>query len=192
MIHVSTDFVFDGTATTPYLPDTKPNPLSVYGKTKYDGEQAVLNTLPESAFVVRTAWLYSVTGNNFVKTMLRLMRERDELSVVADQRGTPTWANSLAEAVWAATTATDAAGTFHWTDDGEATWHEFAVAIQVQALELGLLDNEIPINAITSDQYPTAAHRPSYSVLDCTSTQEVLDLRPAHWRENLRQMLTML
>jgi dTDP-4-dehydrorhamnose reductase len=142
--------------------------------------------------VIRTAWLYSITGNNFVKTMLRLMRERDDLGVVADQRGTPTWANSLAEAVWAGTTATDVAGTFHWTDAGEATWHEFAVAIQEEALALGLLDKEIPIRAIGSDEYPTPAHRPGYSVLDCSSTQAALKVQAAPWRDNLRKMLADL
>ena len=192
MIHVSTDFVFDGSASSPYSPDTTPSPLSVYGKTKYDGEVAVLNTLPDSAMVIRTAWLYSVTGNNFVKTMLRLMGERDELGVVADQRGTPTWANSLAEVVWAGTTATNVAGTFHWTDAGEASWHEFAVAIQEEALALGLLEKQIPIRAIGSDEYPTPAHRPGYSVLDCSSTQAALKVQPAPWRDNLRTMLASL
>lgn len=192
LIHVSTDFVFDGSASSPYSPDTTPSPLSVYGKTKYDGELAVLNTLPDAAMVIRTAWLYSITGNNFVKTMLRLMRERDELGVVADQRGTPTWANSLAEAVWAGTTATNVAGTFHWTDAGEASWYEFAVAIQEEALTMGVLEKEIPIRAISSDAYPTPAHRPGYSVLDCASTQEALGVRPAPWRDNLRTMLASL
>ena len=192
VIHISTDFVFDGNANTPYSPQTTPSPLSVYGKTKYDGEQAVLSTLPDSSFIIRTAWLYSITGNNFVKTMLRLMSERDELSVVADQRGTPTWANSLAEAVWAASMATDVAGIFHWTDDGESTSHEFAVAIQEEALKMGLLDKKIPVHAIGSEEYPTPAHRPAYSVLDCTSTREALQLQPARWRDNLREMLASM
>ncbi len=192
LIHVSTDFVFDGSASSPYAPDTTPSPLSVYGRTKYDGELAVLNALPDAAMVIRTAWLYSITGNNFVKTMLRLMRERDDLGVVADQRGTPTWANSLAEAVWAGTTATDVAGTFHWTDAGEASWHEFAIAIQEEAFALGLLEKKIPVRAIGSDEYPTPAHRPGYSVLDCASTQAALGVQPAPWRDNLRTMLADL
>lgn len=192
MIHVSTDFVFDGEASRPYAPADAPNPLSVYGKTKLAGERAVLETLPDAAFVVRTAWLYSVTGNNFVKTMLRLMRERDELGVVGDQRGTPTWANSLAEAVWKAAVAHDVVGTYHWTDAGEATWHEFAVAIQEEALAAGLLEKAIPVNAISSEQYPTPAHRPAYSVLDCSSTRAALDFEPAPWRDNLRRMLAAL
>ena len=189
VVHVSTDFVFDGSASSPISPDLEPNPLSVYGKTKLAGEQAVRDALPAASMVIRTAWLYSVTGNNFVKTMLRLMRERDELSVVADQRGTPTWANSLASAIWAAVDQPSVSGTFHWTDDGEASWHEFAVAIQEEAFELGLLEKKISVHAISSEQYPTPAHRPSYSVLDCESARVAFDLRPAPWRDNLRAML---
>lgn len=189
MIHISTDFVFDGEATTPYRPDATTNPVSVYGRTKRDGEKAVLEAMPVHAVVVRTAWLYSKTGGNFVKTMLRLMSERDELSVVADQRGTPTWADSLAEAVWALATRTYLNGIYHWTDAGECSWHEFAVAIQEEALSLGILDRSIPIHSITTDQYPTAATRPHYSVLDCSATVADLDLQPAPWRVNLRRML---
>ena len=145
--------------------------------------------MPEDAVVVRTAWLYSKTGGNFVKTMLRLMAERDELSVVADQRGTPTWADSLAEAVWALAARADLNGIYHWTDAGECSWHEFAVAIQEEALSLGLLDRSIPIHPITTDDYPTAATRPRYSVLDCSATVADLDLQPTPWRVNLRRML---
>lgn len=192
VIHISTDFVFDGAATTPYSPDTAPSPLSVYGKTKLAGEQAVLAALPDSAMVIRTAWLYSVTGNNFVKTMLRLMHERDELGVVADQRGTPTWANSLAETVWAAAAAKDVSGTFHWTDFGEASWHDFAVAIQAEALAVGLLEQLIPVQPIGSDQYPTPAHRPAYSVLDCSTTEQALGVQRRPWRDNLCAMLREL
>jgi dTDP-4-dehydrorhamnose reductase len=192
VIHVSTDFVFDGSATTPYAPETTPQPLSVYGKTKLAGEQVLLDILPESGIVIRTAWLYSVTGNNFVKTMLRLMRERDALNVVADQRGTPTWANSLAGAIWAASKTQNVSGTFHWTDGGEATWHEFATAIQEEALEIGLLDKKIPVHPITSDKYPTPAHRPAYSVLDCAATEATMSVRRVPWRDNLRAMLAEL
>ena len=192
VIHVSTDFVFDGSADTPYTPETPPSPLSVYGETKLAGEQAVLTTLPAAGAVIRTAWLYSVTGNNFVKTMLRLMGERDELGVVADQRGTPTWAASLAEACWAAAANPEVAGTFHWTDEGEASWHEFAVAIQEEGLAAGLLQKPIPVNAISSDAYPTPAHRPSYSVLDCSSARAAFNVQAAPWRDNLRRMLSDL
>ncbi len=189
LIHISTDFVFDGDASTPYKADAATNPLSVYGRTKRDGERAVLEALPKSAVVVRTAWLYSKTGSNFVKTMLRLMGERDELGVVADQIGTPTWANSLADSVWAFAGATELAGLYHWTDGGQTSWHEFALAIQEEALSLGLLDQLIPIHAITTEDYPTAATRPRYSVLDCSATTVALNLHPAQWRVNLHHML---
>ncbi len=189
LIHISTDFVFDGEAVEPYRTDSVTNPLSVYGQTKRDSETAVLDVLPETAAVVRTAWLYSCTGSNLVKTMLRLMGTRDELSVVADQRGTPTWANSLAEAVWALVEVREFHGIYHWTDAGECTWHEFAVAIQEEALSLGILDREVTIHPITTDEYPTAARRPQYGVLDCSSTVDLLGLQPEPWRVNLRRML---
>jgi len=189
LIHISTDFVFDGRDSTPYKADAKTHPLSVYGRTKRDGERAMLDANPDKAAVMRTAWLYSKTGNNFVKTMLRLMRERDELSVVADQVGTPTWAESLATAVWALADIPELGGLFHWTDSGEASWHEFATAIQDEAMSLGLLQKAIPIRAITTDDYPTAAKRPRYSVLDCSSTCTALGLHPEKWRVNLQRML---
>jgi dTDP-4-dehydrorhamnose reductase len=189
LIHVSTDFVFDGEAGAPYAPEAATNPLSVYGRTKRDGEVAVLREMPDAAMVVRTAWLYSKTGGNFVKTMLRLMAERDELNVVADQRGTPTWANSLAEAVWQIAACPGSGGVCHWTDGGEATWHEFAVAIQDEAVTLGLVDKKIPINAITTAEYPTPARRPAYTVLDCSSAHAAVGFKPPHWQVNLREML---
>ena len=177
---------------SPYAPDATTHPLSVYGRTKRDGEMAVLDAMPTNAVVVRTAWLYSKTGGNFVKTMLRLMQERDELSVVADQRGTPTWANSLATTVWAFAGTPDVSGVFHWTDGGEASWHEFAVAIRDEAKALGLLDKTIPVHAISTSEYPTPATRPGYSVLDCSSTTTALGIQQTDWRANLRRMLKEL
>lgn len=188
-VHISTDFVFDGGGLMPYKVDAETSPLSVYGLTKRDGELAALSASEGSAAVVRTAWLYSKTGNNFVKTMLRLMRERDELSVVADQVGSPTWANSLATAVWALVDNSSLTGIFHWTDSGKASWHEFAVAIQEEALSLGFLETAIAIQPITTEDYPTPAARPRYSVLDCSSTCAALGLESTEWRVNLRQML---
>ena len=189
LIHISTDFVFDGEASTPYQAEAEANPLSVYGRTKRDGEKAVLDAMPGRSVVVRTAWLYSKNGSNFAKTMLRLMDERDELSVVADQFGTPTWADSLAMAVWAFASTPALSGIYHWTDGGETSWHEFAVAIQDEAVSLGLLDRKIPIHAITTEDYPTAAARPRFSVLDCSATVAALGLHPTPWRVNLRRML---
>jgi len=188
-VHISTDFVFDGSVERPYRPDSDTNPISVYGQTKRAGELAVLERLPETAVILRTAWLYSSTGNNFVKTMLRMMDERDEIRVVADQRGTPTWAQSLATAVWGVAGRPGVSGMHHWTDDGNATWHEFALAVQEEALDLGLLRRRIPIWAIATSEYPTQARRPMYSVLDCTVTRAQLGLHVRNWRVNLRLML---
>ena len=188
-IHISTDFVFDGESTKPYTPDAVTNPLNVYGRTKRDGELAALEETSGAAIVIRTSWLYSNTGTNFVKTMLRLMGERDELSVVADQIGTPTWADSLAEVVWAFAHAPEHSGVFHWSDGGATSWHGFATRIQKEALALGLLNKAIPIHAINTKDYPAAAKRPLYTVLDCSATHNAINIRPAKWEANLHQML---
>ena len=190
-IQTSTDFVFDGKACSPYLVDAATNPQGVYGQTKDDGDKAVVEVLGDDAFIIRTAWLYSAHGNNFVKTMLRLMSERDSLGVIADQIGTPTWANSLAEAIWKAIEL-DATGMHHWTDAGVASWYDFAVAIQEEGLHLGLLEETILINPLTTADYPTPASRPAYSVLDKTTTWRALEIDGEHWRGNLRKMLIEL
>lgn len=189
VIYVSTDFVFDGAQGRPYLPADPPNPLSVYGRTKLAGERAVSDALGDRALVVRTAWVYSATGHNFVRTMLRLMRERDSVGVVSDQVGSPTWADSLAAALWAAAARPEVAGTHHWTDAGVASWYDFAVAIQEEALALGLLTRAATVRPLRTDEYPTPARRPSYCVLDTSRTRAALDLPATHWRANLRQML---
>jgi dTDP-4-dehydrorhamnose reductase len=192
LIHISTDFVFDGKSSTPYATDAETNPLNVYGVTKRDGELAALEETSGSATVIRTSWLYSKYGNNFVKTMLRLMEERDELRVVADQFGSPTWCSSLARAVWAFAVAPEQYGVFHWSDSGETTWHEFAVAIQEEALSLGLLKKAIPVRAIKTSEYPAAASRPRYTVLDCASSHAAINVQPEPWRQNLRRMLRQM
>lgn len=186
LIHISTDFVFDGTSGRAYLPDSPPNPLSVYGASKRDGEVAALAGNPRS-LVVRTAWLYSAEGSNFVRTMLRLMAERESLRVVMDQIGTPTYAPSLADALWALA-AKGTSGIHHFTDAGAASWYDFAVAIQEEALALNLLSRAVPIEPIPSDAYPTPARRPAFSVLDCFQTW-VITGTPPHWRDQLRTML---
>jgi dTDP-4-dehydrorhamnose reductase len=188
LIHVSTDFVFDGTKGSPYLPDDPPNPLGAYGESKLAGEHAVMAADP-GALVVRSAWVYSAHGQNFVNTMLRLMRERTSLGVVADQIGTPTWAKGLAQALWRAVDAPQMQGIYHWTDAGVASWYDFAVAIQEEAEAWGLLDRAIPIRPIRTQDYQTAARRPAYSVLDKTATWEALAFTPPHWRVALREML---
>ncbi len=187
-IQVSTDFVFDGAQSRPYLPTDQAHPLGVYGASKLAGEQLALAAYPEGVAIVRTAWLYSAFGNNFVTTMLRLMGERDNLRVVADQIGTPTWGCGLAEALWRMC-CVQPKGIYHWTDAGVASWYDFAVAIQEEALGCGLLAREIPILPINTVEYPTPARRPPYSVLDKTGTWAALGMTPRHWRQALRRML---
>lgn len=188
---VSTDFVFDGNADAPYHPRHEARPLGVYGHSKLAGECRAREILPH-CLVVRTAWLYSCHGDNFVKTMLRLMAERDELRVVDDQIGAPTWGKGLAQTLWAFADRQELYGIYHWSDAGQCSWHEFACAIQAEALDLGLLNREIKIDAIPSSEYPTPAQRPAYSVLDCSSTEQHLNCTRSPWREQLRHMLEEL
>jgi dTDP-4-dehydrorhamnose reductase len=188
LIHISTDFVFDGAASAPYRPDSATHPLSVYGRTKRDGEQAVLEALPQRATIVRTAWVYAATGANFVRTMLRVMRANGAVRVVADQVGTPTAARSLAQALWSIAGNPEIRGIHHWTDAGVASWYDFAVAIGEEGSELGLLPPEVTVTPIATADYPTPAHRPSYSVLDKSSLAS-FGLTPVHWRKRLRSVL---
>jgi dTDP-4-dehydrorhamnose reductase len=187
-IHVSTDFVFDGTASSPYGPDAPTNPLGEYGRSKLAGERAVRDALP-GALIVRTAWVYSARGNNFVRTMLRLMAERDELGVVSDQVGTPTWAQGLARALWRAVEQPALQGIYHWSDAGVCSWYDFAVAICEEAVSLGLLEREVNVRPIATADYPTPATRPPYSVLDKSASWRDLDVEGIHWRRQLRAML---
>jgi len=189
LVHISTDFVFDGSRPLPWQPGDLAEPLNAYGRSKLAGEVAVAAEAGDMAVTVRTAWVYSSSGSNFVKTMLRLMATRDEIGVVTDQVGSPTWARGLAEALWGFAQRPEVSGLFHWTDAGVASWYDFAVAIQEEGLARGLLDREIPIRAIMSAEYPTAAQRPAYSVLDLRSSIAALDRRPQHWRKSLRMML---
>jgi dTDP-4-dehydrorhamnose reductase len=190
ILHVSTDFVFDGQGK-PYQPGDAVNPLSVYGASKSEGEQAVL-TKCDKALVVRTAWVYCSHGGNFVKTMLKLMADKPALNVVCDQVGSPTWAKGLATTLWAYSQLPNAAtGIVHYTDSGVASWYDFAVAIQEEALALGLLKVAVPITPIPASQYPTPAKRPGFSVLDKASSMAVVGNAP-HWRVQLREMLKEL
>jgi dTDP-4-dehydrorhamnose reductase len=191
-VHVSTDFVFDGNSARPYLPDAAPNPLSVYGASKLAGERSVAAATDGAAVIVRTAWVYAAVGANFVNTMLRLMATREEIGVVCDQIGTPTWARSLAGAVWKAALQPTLRGILHWTDAGVASWYDFAVAIQEEARARQLLTREVRIKPIASEEYPMAARRPAFSVLDKRSTIAQLQMSPLHWRMNLRMMLDEL
>jgi dTDP-4-dehydrorhamnose reductase len=190
LLHVSTDFVFDGQGK-PYQTGDAVNPLSVYGASKFEGEQAVLAGC-DKALVVRTAWVYCSHGGNFVKTMLKLMAEKPALSVVCDQVGSPTWAKGLATTLWTYSQLPKAAsGVVHYTDSGVASWYDFAVAIQEEALKLGLLKVAVPIAPIPASQYPTPAKRPGFSVLDKSSSEVVVGTAP-HWRVQLREMLKEL
>lgn len=191
-VHVSTDFVFDGSAGRPYRPDDATNPLGVYGLSKLEGEQRIAARPRLDWRVIRTAWVYSATGRNFVLTMLRLFRERAVVKVVADQVGAPTSADSLAECVWAAALAGGQAGILHFTDAGVASWYDFAMAIYEEARSLGLIQQDVAIMPIATEQYPTPARRPSYSVLDTRATLERLGLQPVHWRASLRRVLKEL
>jgi len=191
LVHISTDFVFSGTNHRPYKPDDKAEPLSVYGKSKLKGEKAVMDILQRDALIIRTAWLYSSHGNNFVLTMLRLMAEKESLSIVDDQISTPTWAHGLATTVWESVLQ-DLTGIYHWTDAGVASWYDFAVAIQEEALEAGILSKKIPLVPIPTEKYPTPALRPLFSVLDKCSLIDASGLTPQHWRKQLRRMIKQI
>lgn len=184
LVHVSTDFVFDGTSKEAYRPGDARAPISAYGRTKAAGE----DNLRDSDILVRTAWVYAAGGANFVRTMIRLMSERDELGVVADQVGAPTWATSLAETIWGLL-AKGASGTFHHSDAGKASWYDFAVAIAEEAHAIGLVGNIPTIKPIATSDYPTPAARPAFSLLDSSATRELLGDTHTPWRENLRAML---
>ena len=191
LLQISTDFVFSGDAYSPIPPDAPCNPQGYYGRSKLDGELAIQEVLGDKAYIVRTAWLYSSHGSNFVKTMLRLMGDRQELGVIADQIGTPTWARGLAESLWQALEV-DAMGLHHWTDAGVASWYDFAQAIMEEGEHLGLLEKQIKLKPLTTADYPTPASRPAYSVLDKTQTWKALGLSGEHWRVALRKMMTEL
>ncbi|MDE2461001.1 MAG: dTDP-4-dehydrorhamnose reductase [Gammaproteobacteria bacterium] len=192
LIHVSTDFVFDGTKSSPYLPTDSMRPLNVYGASKAEGEKRMRAVLGEAGVIVRTGWLYAGEGNNFVKTILKLLREKDSFGVIADQVGTPTWARGLAEVLWKIVRDPKIAGTYHWSDAGVASWYDFAVAIQEEALAAGLLSRAIPIRPLATFEYPLPAKRPGYSVLDKHSLLTAVGAVPIHWREALRKMLAEL
>lgn len=190
LIHISTDFVFDGQSSTPYRERDTIHPLGVYGESKAAGETAIQALLPQAA-ILRTAWVYSAHGANFANTMLRLMNERDQLGVVADQIGTPTSTRTLAEAIYALIEKPEAEGIYHCTDAGAASWYDFAVAIYEEGKKVSLLPAEkhVQIKPITTADFPTPAIRPAYSVLDKSRLAKDLGIEPPHWRQALRQVL---
>ena len=190
LIHVSTDYVFDGAKNSPYTPQESPSPLGIYGQSKVQGENRITTLIPEKSLIVRTAWLYSAYSNNFLKTMLRLMSSRDSIGVVVDQIGTPTSARTLAETLWRFVEKRELCGVYHFTDNGVSSWYDFAVAIQEEALSQNLLLREIEILPISTDDYPTPAKRPTYSVLDISNTLADLSIKGVHWRKALRQVMS--
>lgn len=186
MVQISTDYVFDGTAHTPYTEDCPTCPQSVYGSTKLEGEQRVMAAC-RKAVVIRTAWLYSRFGNNFVKTMIRLGKERETLGVVFDQIGTPTNAADLAEAIMGITNHNMAAGIYNYSDEGVTSWYDFTKAIHRLA---GITTCDVrPLH--TAD-YPTPARRPAYSVLDKTKVKQTFDITIPHWEESLSKLMKIL
>ncbi|HEV7442761.1 MAG TPA: dTDP-4-dehydrorhamnose reductase, partial [Steroidobacteraceae bacterium] len=189
LLHLSTDFVFDGLASKPYATDAATNPQSAYGRTKQAGEEAIRQAIPDDSVILRTAWVYAAEGNNFVRTMLRVMAAKGAVRVVADQVGTPTAAHSLAEVIWALAARPDVSGTYHWTDAGVASWYDFAVAIAEESAVIGLLPAGVRVDAIATEDYPTPAKRPSYSVLDKRLLLAKLSVSAHHWRNNLRTVL---
>lgn len=188
-VHVSTDYVFDGSAQQPYLETDAVNPPGVYGQTKLAGELLVSSILPQ-AIILRTAWVFSEYGNNFVKTMLRLAKDRPELGVVADQVGCPTYAGDIAAAIMHLVDKEAAGGIYHYCGDNSVSWAEFAQAIFTQAVKANVLQSAPKVNFIGSEQYPTPAKRPAYSVL---STDKVSAYFPASdWQQALVNIIPQL
>jgi len=191
LIHISTDYVFSGDGTRPYLETDPVAPTGAYGRTKAEGERRTTAAAPDS-IIVRTAWLYGRHGPNFVATMLRLMGSKDEIGVVADQKGTPTWARDLSSALADIVARNDMpGGIYHFTNAGETTWHGFALEIQRAATELGLLAHACHVKPLTTAEYPTKTRRPAYSVL---SKDKMLaaGIQVPGWKESLRAYLADL
>ena len=185
LIHISTDYVFDGTSYKPYIETDVPNPQSVYGQTKLDGENAILRINPKNAIIIRTSWVYSKFGSNFVKTMLRLAETRDEISVVADQIGSPTNAADLAKAILTILPKikNEKVELFHFSNEGVCSWYDFAKTI------FELTDSKITLNPIDSEHYPTPAKRPYYSVLSKNKIKEDYQIEIPYWRTSLKSMI---
>jgi len=192
LIHISTDFVFSMQSPVPYTSADETAPISVYGRSKLEGEKLLMANHPENSVIVRTSWLYSAVGKNFVLTMLELMETRSSLNVVNDQLGSPTSVYSLAEIIWKFALKEDASGIFHWSDRGIISWYDFAVEIYEQARAMGLLKQDVIIRPIPSEEYPTPARRPEYSALDSTETENILGMKTSPWQEELAKVLTRI
>lgn len=185
-IHISTDYVFDGTGTQPYREEDAIHPQNVYGASKLEGEKRAIAADPD-VVIIRTSWVYSPFGKNFVKTMIRLMEEKPEISVVNDQVGSPTYAHDLAIAILQIIRfARWTPGIYHYSNDGAISWYEFAVEIGKQ------LNSQCRIHAIPTSQFPTPARRPAYSVLDKTRISQTYGIRPLPWKKSLQDCLTAI
>jgi dTDP-4-dehydrorhamnose reductase len=192
LIHVSTDYVFDGEGDKPYTETDATNPINIYGKTKLAGEQALKEIMPTGAIIIRTSWVYSEYGNNFVKTMLRLGQERDELSVVSDQIGSPTYATDLANAILgivqnvAFKEAEHETQVYHYSNEGGISWYEFAKEI------FELADIQCSVSSITTEQYPTPAKRPKNTIIKTDKIAQSFGITSIFWRNSLRKCLNEL
>ncbi len=193
LIHLSTDYVFDGTGNRPYTEEDETNPTGVYGRTKRDGELEILKHCANS-YIIRTAWLYGQYGHNFVFTMLKLMKERDSIKVVCDQQGSPTWAYDLAHIIIKLIRTAEEGkiipyGIYHFTNEGSTSWFDFAIAIYKESKKLGLVTKDCSISSCTTDEYPTKARRPAYSCLDKTKIKAALNCEIPVWDAALRNFL---
>lgn len=196
LIHLSTDYVFDGQKSAPYLESDRTNPMGIYGQTKLAGEVGIAQAC-DRHLIFRTAWVYGTYGkSNFVKTMLRLGSDRDQVRVVADQVGSPTWAKQIAETIVKSLPLFEQEqmmpGIYHLTSSGVASWYDFAIAIFEEARQLGWKLEVQDVVPILTSEYPTPAKRPAYSVLATQKISGILGVHPVHWRQGLRQMLTHL
>ncbi|MDR0760785.1 MAG: dTDP-4-dehydrorhamnose reductase, partial [Treponema sp.] len=204
LIHISTDYVFNGSGICPenspekrpYREDDPPDPIGIYGRTKWEGERKV-QEYAEKFYIIRTSWLYGQYGKNFVTTMLGLMRERDRLSVVRDQRGSPTWAWDLAEAVKTFIIRGEQGeaapyGIYHYSNQGDISWFDFAREIYARGRELGILTGDCTVNPCTSEEYPSRVKRPAYSVLDKARIKAALGITVPEWEQSLRAFLGII
>ena len=189
LIHISSDYVFDGSTGRARQPSDPPNPLNVYGRSKLAGEQAAIEVLGGRTAVLRTSWVYGSHGRTFLHTMLRLMRAEGVVRVVVDQIGTPTSTPALAAVLWEFTKRPDLSGVHHWSDAGVASWYDFAVAIAEEAAALGVLPAGVAVTPVSTEEQSTRATRPAFAVLDTRATAQAIGLTPRHWRFRLREVL---
>ena len=193
MIHISTDYVFDGTASEPYTEEFPYKPLGVYGVTKAEGEKEVLSILPENSYILRTAWLYGYYGKNFVFTMINLMNTKDKISVVNDQFGTPTNAQNLANVICTlinnSASENIPSGVYHCTDLGQTNWYEFAKEIHHFGIKYGKITGNCVVNPCTTEEYPVKAKRPAYSVLSKDKLMKNLNITLPDWKQNLEEFI---